>query len=115
MTSSESPLRCTVRCIVPQYEALRFTHDEISCVDVWVTVFSPNNILGLRRCKNAKFSTKVASSMRMMRALFGKSFLIVTKFAKTRLHGGTTYRQKQRICGAITVDSPHATSDSAEH
>jgi len=30
-----------------------------------VTAFSPNDISGLRMPKNVKFSTKVASSMRM--------------------------------------------------
>jgi len=35
----------------------------------WVAVFSPNDMLGLRRPKNVKFGTKVASSIRMMHAL----------------------------------------------
>jgi len=39
------------------------------CLGVWVTVFSPNDISGLRRRKNAKFGTKVESSTRMMHAL----------------------------------------------
>jgi len=34
-----------------------------------VTVFSPNDISGLRRPKSIKFGTKVASGMRMMHAL----------------------------------------------
>jgi len=34
-----------------------------------VTVFSPNDISGLRRPKNVKFGTKVASSMKMMNTL----------------------------------------------
>jgi len=38
-------------------------------------VFSPNDISGLRRPKNIKFGTKVASSIRMMCALrFWKKF-----------------------------------------
>jgi len=36
---------------------------------VGVTVYSPNDISGLRRTKDVKFNTKVASSMRMMHAL----------------------------------------------
>jgi len=44
----------------------------------------------------------------------------VAKFAKIchffHLHGGATYMQKQHIHGAtVQVDSPHTTSDSAEH
>jgi len=35
-----------------------------------VTVFSPNDISGLRRPKNIKCGTKVASSMRMMEKVF---------------------------------------------
>jgi len=34
-----------------------------------MTVFSPNDISGLRRPKNVKFGTKVASSTRMIHAL----------------------------------------------
>jgi len=47
------------------------------------TVYSPNDISGLRRPKNVKFGTKVASSTRMMHALrfLEKRFLIVAKFA----------------------------------
>jgi len=73
----------------PQCGALRFTDSETSCVTGWVSgwvaVFSPNDISGLRRPKNDKFGTKVASSTGMMRALifFEKVFLIVAKFAKT--------------------------------
>jgi len=61
----------------------------------------------------------------MMRALgfLKKSFLIAAKFAKIATifqkkhsHGDTTYTQKLRIRGVtMRVDSPHATSDSAEH
>jgi len=49
-----------------------------------VTVFSLNNISGLRRSKNVKFGTKVASIMRMMHALriLEKVFLIVATFAR---------------------------------
>jgi len=39
------------------------------CLSWWVTVFSPNDISGLRRPTNVKFCTKVASSTRMMCAL----------------------------------------------
>jgi len=52
-------------------------------MSVWVTVFSPNDISGLRMPKNVKFSIKVASSTRMMRALrFLEKVLIMAKFAK---------------------------------
>jgi len=48
-----------------------------------VTFFSPNDILGLRRPKNIKFGTKVASGMTMMHTLrFLESSLIVSNFAK---------------------------------
>jgi len=33
---------------------------------MWVTVFSPDDISGLRRPKNVEFGTEVASSTRMM-------------------------------------------------
>jgi len=69
--------------IIPQCRALRFADHEISWVSDWVTVFSPNDISGLRRPKNIKFGTKVASSLRMMHALrFLEKFLIAVKFAK---------------------------------
>jgi len=41
----------------------------VVCVGDWVTVFSPNDISGLRRPKNVKFDTNVASITRMMHAL----------------------------------------------
>jgi len=57
--------------LFPKCGALRFTDREISwvCLGEWVTVFSPNDSSGLRRPKNVKFGTKVASSTRMMYAL----------------------------------------------
>jgi len=67
---------------ITQCGALRFTDGKISWVSVWVTVFSPNDIAGLRRPNNVIFGTKVASIMRMMHALrFLEKFLIVAKFA----------------------------------
>jgi len=49
----------------------------------WMTVFSLSDISGLRRPKNVKFGTKVASSMRTMRAFrFLECFLIAGKNAK---------------------------------
>jgi len=99
----------------------------------WVTVYSPNNIASLRRPKNVKFGTKVASSTRMMRTLrflkkvfklwqnrrfwhiFG-GFLQNANFLQKHLHSGATYTQEQRIRGTtVRVDSSHATSDSAKH
>jgi len=53
---------------------------EISWVSGLVTVFSPNDIPGLRRPKNVKFGTKMA--------IFGKSFLIVAKLAKKSANMG---------------------------
>jgi len=48
-----------------------------------VTVFSLNDISGLRRPKSVKFDTKAASSTGMMHTLgVLESFLIVAKFAK---------------------------------
>jgi len=35
----------------------------------WVIVFSPNDISGLRRPRNVKFVTELASSTRVMRGL----------------------------------------------
>jgi len=54
----------------------------------WVTVFSPNDISGLRRSKNVKFATWVASSTRMMLTLtfLEKVFLIVAEFKKRQKH-----------------------------
>jgi len=52
---------------------------------VWVTVVSANDISGLRRPKNVKFGTKVASSTRIVRALrLLDKFLIAAKVAKNR-------------------------------
>jgi len=59
-----------------------FTDDEIS----WLgDCFSPKDISGLRRPKNVKFGTMVASSTRMMHAVrffLEKVYLIVSKCAK---------------------------------
>jgi len=41
----------------------------MAMVSGWVTVSSPKDISALRRSKNLKFGTKVASSTRMMRTL----------------------------------------------
>jgi len=99
---------------------------------VCVAVFSPNDISGLRRPKNVKFGTKVASSRRMMRALrFLEKFLIVTKLAFLayfwrflqnaifsinarwlHVYGCTMDTQKQRIHSAtVRTDCLQATLD----
>jgi len=59
---------------IPQWVALRFTDSKIS---------SPDNISELRRPKNIKFGTQVASSTRMMCALtILEKFFNVAKLAK---------------------------------
>jgi len=55
--------------VFPQRRALTFMDGEVSWVGVWVADFSPNYISGLRRPKNVKFGTKVASSTKMMHVL----------------------------------------------
>jgi len=46
-----------------------FTDGEVNWVSGSMTVFSRNDISGLRMPKNIKFGTKVASSTRMMHTL----------------------------------------------
>jgi len=62
-------LRAISSPVNPSIFALRFTDGEISWVGVWVTVFSPSSISGLRRPMSIRFGTKVAFSMRMMSTL----------------------------------------------
>jgi len=70
---------------IPQRAALRFTDREISWVFGWVTGFTASDIPGLRRPKNVKFGTSVASGMKMMHALsFSKSFFNCGKIGKKR-------------------------------
>jgi len=65
--------------------SVTFTNDEIISLSVWVTVSSLSDISGLRRPKNIKFGTKVASCMRMMSTLrsLEKVFLISNSNSKT--------------------------------
>jgi len=57
-------------------------------VSVIVSTFSSNDISRLRRPKNVKFDTKVASSKRMMHALrLLESFLAVAKIGQKRQKG----------------------------
>jgi len=60
-----------------------------------VTVFSPNDISGLRRLKNVKCGIEVASSTRMMSKTLGKSFfLIVAKICKKKTTKNPTKNAK---------------------
>jgi len=68
---------------------------------VWLTVFSPNDISGLRGPKNVNFGTKVASSRRRMHALFGKSAVIAAKFAKN-----AKIRQKRQFYKTTRTVAP---------
>jgi len=63
-----------------------------------VTLFSPNDISGLRRPKNFKFATKVASSTRMMHTLrfLAQVFYLWENLQKTSLKG--TNIQKMTNC-----------------
>jgi len=54
-------------------------------VSMWVTVFSPNKISGLRRPKYVKFGIMVVYNARMMHTHFWKKFLIVAKVAKNAI------------------------------
>jgi len=103
---------------VPQCGAQRFKDGEISWVYRWVTFFSSDSS-GLRRPKNVKFGTKVASSMKMMHTL---------RFLEKVNCGKIWENTKNRPDNAnfpktltwwhhiyAETDSPYATSDSAEH
>jgi len=59
------------------------------CLGRWVTVFSPNDISGLRRPENIKFVTKVASSTRMMHAL---------RLFEKKIYCGTIFKKMPKIC-----------------
>jgi len=65
--AASSTAEVTYHCFLtdfPQCGALRFMDGEISWVSVWVTDFSLNDISGLRRPKNVKFGTMLASLVR---------------------------------------------------
>jgi len=88
---------------VPQSSALRFVDGKISWVSGWVTVFSPTDISELRRSKNIKFITKVASSTRMMctRRVFKKVFFNCGKICKKCLKRQTV--QSTRTLYIVTL------------
>jgi len=70
--------------------SLKFTDGEINCLGVFSgcvgDCFFPDDISGLRRHKNVKFGTKVASNTSMMRTLrfLEENFLIVAKFENAK-------------------------------
>jgi len=75
-------------------------------VSAWETVFSPNDISGLRSSKNIRFGTKVAFSTAMMRTFrfLEIVFLIMKKFAKKHQSGPKTPKR--------ATYSPHGTSET---
>jgi len=85
-------IQCALTRDFSQCKALRFTDGEISTVGVWVT---PNDISGLRRPKNVKYGTKVASSMRMMCTL---------RFLETFAKKTAKNRQKSTIAETKKVE-----------
>jgi len=89
--------------------------NKLGClVSGWVTVFSLNDISRLRRPKNVKFGTKLASSMRMMYALrFLENFncgKICQKNAKNRHKNRQTVKNASFFSTCMVV--PHICRNS---
>jgi len=90
-----------------------------------LTVIPPDDVSGLRRLKSVKFGTDVVSSTRMMCALrFLEKVLIVAKLVKktpkigqkcqfSRKHLVAPHIHRSSVY-VVRLDSPHATSKSAE-
>jgi len=114
-------VKCSSIFKIFQCGSLRFTDGKISWVSVWVgdCFFSPNNISGLRRLRTSNLAQRWCLVLGcFMHLAFWKKFFNCGRICKNRskMPIFRKHSQQQRIRGGtMRVNSPHATSDSAEH